>query len=146
MTLDENGRVSASDALNVFNDANKKWLDERAVVSMSAGFDSRVILSSVLSAGYKPRLLSMGYDNSTDVVVSRSISSDLDLPLDVVSLEADDYIKYGKRISPFCSLVQMASLRGLFIMIMGFWLSGKICGHRSRFMICGGGVFISHLG
>jgi asparagine synthase (glutamine-hydrolysing) len=67
---------------------------------MSGGFDSRVLLSSVLKLGHRPKaFLSQGTADSTDVEISRAIASRFSIPLEVVSLDPVDYIRYGPEIS-----------------------------------------------
>lgn len=68
------------------------------LVSMSAGFDSRVILGAMLKTGSRPDLLTMGNDDSTDVVVSKRIAQDLGLRLEVVSVHAEDYWRFAEKI------------------------------------------------
>jgi len=88
-----------STALNLFNQSIETWAKDDVVVSMSGGFDSRVILSSLLKQGCKPSLLTMGSENSTDVVISQQIASELGLDLSVVKLNIEDYLKYGYRVA-----------------------------------------------
>jgi hypothetical protein len=87
------------DALDKFNNVILKSADSNSVVSMSAGFDSRLILSSLLKNNFKPRLLTMGFDQSTDVVITKEIANYFNLPLEIIELNHMDYIKYGKIIS-----------------------------------------------
>ncbi len=90
--------ASPKDALEAFNESTGNWISDNTIVSMSGGLDSRVILSSILKHGCKPRLLSMGFDDSTDVVVSRQIASALGLELEAVSLNVADYLAHGRTI------------------------------------------------
>ena len=64
---------------------------------MSAGYDSRVILSSLLAAGSRPTFVTMGFDNSTDVVVSRWIAKSLGSDIHVVELDIGDYVRDQKQ-------------------------------------------------
>lgn len=90
--------ASPDTALDALNDEIRQWLSDNVVVSSSGGFDSRVILSSILKHGCRPLLLTMGFDNSTDVVISRQIASDLGLQFSVVALDLEDYLRHGSRI------------------------------------------------
>lgn len=85
-------------ALAAFNQAVAGSMQQDSIVSMSGGFDSRVILSSLLAQGCEPELLAMGARDSTDVVIARQIASSLDLDLSVVELAPEDYLRWGRRI------------------------------------------------
>jgi len=86
-------------ALEVFNKEVEYWVQPDSVVSISAGFDSRVILSSVLKTGCRPLLLTMGFDKSTEVQISKSISQSLGLELQQVVLNLGDYFQYGEEVT-----------------------------------------------
>lgn len=90
--------ANADLALTAFNEAVAGSMHEDSVVSMSGGFESRVILSSLLAQGCTPGLLTMGYSDSTDVFIARQIASELDLDLTIVELVPEDYLKWGQRI------------------------------------------------
>jgi hypothetical protein len=68
------------------------------MLSLSAGFDSRLLLALALRAGHKPRVLTMGFDVSTDVRVARQIAAALDLDHTVVEVRADDYLAHARSI------------------------------------------------
>jgi asparagine synthase (glutamine-hydrolysing) len=102
LTWDELHQPLPSDpklALMAFNNSIKEWMHSDVIVSLSGGFDSRTILSSVLMHGCKPLLVSMGFDESTDVMIAKRIATDLGLPLSVVALSPEDYLKHGLTIS-----------------------------------------------
>lgn len=86
-------------ALSAFNAAVQRWADDAAVISLSGGFDSRVILSGFLACGRKPPLVTMGHGATTDVVISRAIADAFSLDLRVVSLDPEDYLTHGRRIA-----------------------------------------------
>jgi len=69
-----------------------------AVVSLSAGFDSRLLLALALRRGDRPIALTMGHEASTDVIVARQIASALGLEHRVVRLEARDYLTHARAI------------------------------------------------
>lgn len=56
------------------------------VISMSAGFDSRLILAAHLASGLKPRLLVMGPAEATDVSIAYAIAKRFDLEIQQVVL------------------------------------------------------------
>ncbi len=91
-------RSTPEDALEKFNNSVKRRLAEHIVVSMSGGFDSRVILSSLLKFDCKPQLITMGTCDSTDVVISKKISNYFGFNMEVVSLELNDYFLNGLEI------------------------------------------------
>lgn len=58
-------------------------------ISMSAGFDSRLILAACLRRGLKPPLVVMGGDRATDVVVAKEIARSYDLEIEQVPLTGE---------------------------------------------------------
>ncbi len=93
-------RATPDEAVEALNRETAKWLTDETVISMSGGFDSRVLLSSVLKLGHKPRaFLTMGNVNTTDVEISRAIANRFGIPIEVVGLDPADYIRYGPEIS-----------------------------------------------
>jgi len=74
-------------------------------LSLSAGFDSRVLLGLLRAEGHAPRCACMGHDASTDRVVGARIASAFRLPFDAVELTVADYLAAGKeatRVSSGC--------------------------------------------
>ena len=69
-----------------------------AVLSMSAGFDSRVLLACFLECGIRPRLLVIGREGATDAQVVRRIAFTLGLRVQMVDVPASDYLCYRRRI------------------------------------------------
>ncbi len=92
-------RSSAKQAVNTFNQEVEAWITDDVVVSMSGGFDSRLILGSVLKQGYKPFLVTMGHSESTDVVISKQIADHFGLDLSLIELNLEDYFKFGQTIA-----------------------------------------------
>ncbi|MGB3535703.1 MAG: hypothetical protein WBA13_19575 [Microcoleaceae cyanobacterium] len=91
--------TSAKQAVNTFNQEVEAWITDDVVVSMSGGFDSRLILGSVLKLGCKPSLVTMGHDKSTDVVISKQIADHFNLDLSLIELNLEDYFKFGQTIA-----------------------------------------------
>jgi len=89
----QESRSHPEEALAAVNDEVKFCFRESAVLSLSSGFDSRVILSSLLKQGIAPRLLVMGREEASDVTVVRSISERHRLPLTVVNFSASDFLR-----------------------------------------------------
>jgi asparagine synthase (glutamine-hydrolysing) len=89
----QQARSHPEEVVEAINDEVKFWFREPAVLSLSSGFDSRVILSSLLKQGIAPRLLVMGREESSDVTVVRSISERHRLPLTVVDFYGSDMLQ-----------------------------------------------------
>ncbi len=93
-------KSTPENALNIFNQEIAHWMKNHPVcVSISGGFDSRLILSSVIKNGVKPLLVTMGNDHSTDVIISRQIAQSLALELHTIPLSIEQYLQHGEKIS-----------------------------------------------
>lgn len=77
-------------------------------LSLSAGYDSRLLLALCLDRGIKPRVSVMGYDNSTDVIMARAICQRVGLRLQVITLDPADYLRHGAAIAATTSGVKTA--------------------------------------
>lgn len=95
----ESGKPDPEAALDVLNDEAAYWAGENPYLSLSGGFDSRVILSSLLKQGIKPHLITMGTDTASDVIVARQISSKFGLNLDLINIELEDLLTHASDIS-----------------------------------------------
>ena len=73
--------------------------DPNPVICMSAGFDSRLILSYYLSRGSQPKLITAGTEQSTDVKISAQIARKYNLEHEVIQILPQDYQTYGKAIA-----------------------------------------------
>lgn len=91
-------QASPEGAVDALVESCRHYTDSDVVVSMSAGFDSRLLLACLLASGVKPRLLSMGHTESTDVRVSAAIARKFDLPFARVPLHAPAYMQLGTEI------------------------------------------------
>ncbi|MCP5208399.1 MAG: hypothetical protein H7A01_14420 [Hahellaceae bacterium] len=71
------------DALDAFVAAVKSSLDHspEAIISLSGGLDSRLILAAALSCGYKVTGLSYGSEGSSDIVIARALAAAAKIPL-----------------------------------------------------------------
>ena len=87
--------VTAAEALCRFVETHGS---DDAVLSMSAGFDSRVLLACFLECGIRPRLLVMGREGATDVRIVRRIASTFGLRVQIVDVPASDYFRCRQRI------------------------------------------------
>ena len=73
--------------------------DGNVVLSASGGFDSRVLLATMLAAGLKPDLVVQGYPNSTDRVVVEAIGRKFGLNVRSIEPTAEDYFQNAATIS-----------------------------------------------
>jgi asparagine synthase (glutamine-hydrolysing) len=79
------------------------------VVSMSGGYDSRVILAALLAHETRPHLLTMGFEDSTDVVIARQIARRLGLQQSIVSLGIEDYLAAADFVAAATNGTKLAS-------------------------------------
>lgn len=77
-------------------------------LSLSAGYDSRLLLALCLNVGIKPNISVMGYNDSTDVVIAKEICKRLAIPLEVIEIRKDDYLELGGIIAKDTSGVKTA--------------------------------------
>lgn len=68
-------------------------------LSLSGGFDSRLILSACLHNGIRPHLVTMGSDGSSDVTVAQAIARHFDLPHDRVEIGLEELLEQGPEIA-----------------------------------------------
>lgn len=87
------------DAINILNEETIRWIGKDPVLSLSGGFDSRVILSSLLKQGVYPRVLTVGNEGNSDIEVAKLIANEFSLEHLTVNLGLDDLIENGERIS-----------------------------------------------
>lgn len=92
------GGGSVEEALGALGSVLDEMDDQRAVVSLSGGLDSRLILSRFLARGRKPLCLTMGYRDSTDMLVARAIVKKYALPHRTVELDGEDYLRHAPQI------------------------------------------------
>jgi len=124
--LQKQGDGSDADALEAFNEEINFWDDSPApLLSMSGGFDARVMLSSLLRSGRRPQLLVMGSDESTDVAITRAIAQRFSLPLTQIPIEADNYLPHGSEIMQQCDGAQPAAHWHAYIYLAKSGLAGR---------------------
>ncbi len=77
-----------------------RWAgDCKPVVSLSGGFDSRLILAAFLHAGLKPDIVIMGHENATDRRIASAIAQDLGLATTIVELDGSSYVSDAAEIA-----------------------------------------------
>lgn len=87
------------DAISILNDQTLKWSGNNPYISLSGGFDSRVILSSMLKQGIYPTVVTVGNYQNSDMRVAEMISSKYVLDHIKVSLTVDDFLENGELIA-----------------------------------------------
>lgn len=83
--------------------------DGKAAISLSAGYDSRVLLALAKKLGLRPIVGTMGRADSTDVKIAVAIARHLSLEHRVVEIQPDDYLKYAKQIVQITSGTKTAN-------------------------------------
>ena len=86
-------------AIKVFNDEVLKWAGENPILSLSGGFDSRVILSSMLKQGINPTVVTLGKKDSSDMQVAEMIVKRFLLDHIRVEVNLDDLLDNGEHIA-----------------------------------------------
>jgi len=87
------------DAIETLNQQTLKWSGKDPVISLSGGFDSRVILSSMLKQGIYPTVVTVGSHQNSDMQVAEMISRKYLLDHIKVRLSVDDFISNGEYIA-----------------------------------------------
>lgn len=96
------GRDQTIDAaLEALKNAFRGCIEGAAAVhlSLSAGYDSRLLLALCISEGVRPHLSVMGYEDSTDVVIAKALGEVVGLPVRRIELSANDYLRHGSQIA-----------------------------------------------
>jgi len=68
-------------------------------LSLSGGFDSRVILASMLRQGIRPQLVTTGSEDCSDVRVARAIAGHFGLSHHLVRIELPEVLEHGREIA-----------------------------------------------
>lgn len=97
-TIFHGKRTTAQDTLDVLRMIMEE-VKNPAALSLSAGFDSRVLLALLVEQGKKPVIGTMGYATSTDMQVASAIAQHFGLEHRQVVLEPHDYLKYARQIT-----------------------------------------------
>jgi asparagine synthase (glutamine-hydrolysing) len=75
------------------------WSGNNPYLSLSGGFDSRVILGSMLQQGIQPHLITMGNDQCSDVSTAKAIASEYNLSHDLIRININDFFEHAAKIS-----------------------------------------------
>jgi len=92
-------RPDPNAAVEAMNQEVATWSGNNPYLSLSGGFDSRVILGSMLQQGIKPNLITMGNDHCSDVRTAKAIASEYNLTHDLIRINIDDFFEHAPRIS-----------------------------------------------
>ena len=95
----QSGPPDPDRAVAALNEEVGRLAGANPYLSLSGGFDSRVILSSLLRQGFKPHLITMGSDSCSDVRVARAIASRFGLQHDLVRIELAEVLEQGQEIA-----------------------------------------------
>jgi asparagine synthase (glutamine-hydrolysing) len=98
-TIDTEEKTDPKEAIDACNKQVAKWATANPYLSLSGGFDSRVILGSMLSQGIYPTLVTLGCDGTSDLEVARSIGRKYGLDHRLVSLSVNDLLESGEHIA-----------------------------------------------
>lgn len=90
---------NAVDAIDIFNEETTRWVSNEPFLSLSGGFDSRVILSALLKEKIYPTLVTLGDQRSTDIQVAGQIAKRFALEHKIVQLTLDDFLRDADHIS-----------------------------------------------
>ena len=86
-------------AIDAMNQEVATWSGDNPFLSLSGGFDSRVILGSMLQQGIHPHLITMGNDQCSDVRTAKSIAAQYNLSHDLIRININDFFEYAPKIS-----------------------------------------------
>jgi hypothetical protein len=78
------------------------------ILSLSAGYDSRLLLALCLRFGCSPTLVTMGASVASDVKVAAILARQVGLPGERIDVVGADYVKHGEEISHTTSGVKTA--------------------------------------
>ena len=99
----DDGFKTLTDAFSACLEASRE-----PILSLSAGFDSRLLLALSLRAGCSPSIVSMGSSAAADVKVAKLLARRVGLPVEQIDLSAADYLEHGEQISRTTSGVKTA--------------------------------------
>jgi hypothetical protein len=92
-------RPDPNAAVKAMNQEIEAWSGNNPYLSLSGGFDSRVILGSMLQQGIQPRLITMGNDQCSDVRTAKAIAAEYNLTHDLIRIKIDDFFDHAAHIS-----------------------------------------------
>lgn len=87
------------DAIDIFNQETKRWASPDPYLSLSGGFDSRVILSSMLRQNIYPKVVTLGNEDTTDIQVASQIASKFGLRHIRITLALEDFLQCGEHVA-----------------------------------------------
>lgn len=90
--------ANAVDAIDIFNAETSKLAGTKPILSLSGGFDSRVILSSMLKQNIFPIVVTLGKRDNSDMQVAQMIAKEFLLEHVRVELSLEDFLENAERI------------------------------------------------
>lgn len=79
------------------------------LLSLSAGYDSRLLLALCLASGRRPRCVTMGKAESTDVQVAALLCRRQGLEHQRIELRPEEFVRHGKEITKLTSGTKLAA-------------------------------------
>lgn len=98
-TFDNQSVTDPIKALDIFNKETSFWSSSKPFLSLSGGFDSRTILSSMIKQNIYPTLVTLGEDGCSDIEVSKKIADYFNLDHITVNLEFNELMEKGEYIA-----------------------------------------------
>lgn len=86
-------------AIKIFNAETARWAGRNPILSLSGGFDSRVILSSLLGQGIYPQVVTVGREGNSDMQVAQMIVHEFCLQHTRVELSLGELLDSGEEIA-----------------------------------------------
>lgn len=97
-TLPQEPALSPLDVSDVLHEVLDELTGDHPLISLSGGFDSRLLLGRAIAVGSSPQALTMGAPDSTDQVIATRIARDLGIPHHTIELNPADYLTHAARI------------------------------------------------
>ena len=88
-----------NEAIDIFNKETSIWSSSKPYLSLSGGFDSRTILSSMIKQNIYPTLVTLGEDGCSDIEVSKRIADHFKLEHITVNLDLNELMENGEYIA-----------------------------------------------
>jgi asparagine synthase (glutamine-hydrolysing) len=95
----EPGGDAFAESLAALREEVACWWRDGALLCMTGGFDSRLLLAILLSAGVRPELLAAGRDGSFDLAVSRAVARRFGLRIHATEVLLPTLLEHGAAVA-----------------------------------------------